>query len=820
LLPAEISLQEDIYYVQLHPENWILNPSVMELISDRETGQYEALADALPAPPFRFDDMALIEDTIHRFYPKADTQSLSMFPATFDKKAVLSYIKAQQDKDFVIAMPAAGFCLLDKPGSSRGVLQEIEQLTSTSDFSDPLRALLNPDSIAGSKGPVNKGLHVPALLSATQQNILREVQQAPLQVVIGPPGTGKSYTIAALAAELISQERSVLIVSKNEEAVHVVADKIESDLGLQRIVVRANRKDYKKQLQKRVEQYLAGIGLPSGKRDEVLKLDKQQIQLATHITRLGKKIQHQLQLLEKYGTTLTKPAPNWMRSVQTSWIQWKLQRDVPIWKEVWILEDLTRRHHELLRAYLYKHFYLQLKNNLRYQRSTLVDLVQALKARSGNQKEAIFEQMQFRNVVKALPIWTVNLADLYRVLPLEKELFDVLVIDEASQCDLASVLPALQRAKHALIVGDPHQLRHISFLSGGQQANFAKRFQLSKKQEALFNYRSNSVLDTVLQSLQSQSLVHFLDEHFRSMPDLIAFSNQEFYSNRLRVMTSNPNRANQKHLFVNTIYGKRRASGYNTEEGEAILKAVQIVMDKEAALEPSQCQSIGLLSPLRDQVDWLRKEVEKRFTAEELLRHRIQVGTPFAFQGEERDLMYISFALDSTSHPSAFTYLNRPDVFNVSITRARSEQYLYVSFKPDHLSRDSLLYRYLLHANSVSREHSSNTLQSYESSFQDEVVYLVEELGAEKILYSYAAAGVEVDLVVILGGRIRGIDLVGFPGKNSAPIHLESWRMLHRAQLPVFYLPLSAWLLQPEETRQALKQFLVSTEHAAQSNFR
>ena len=50
-------------------------------------------------------------------------------------------------------------------------------------------------------------------------------------------------------------------------------------------------------------------------------------------------------------------------------------------------------------------------------------------------------------------------------------MFDVAIIDEASQCDIASCFPILFRAKRAVIVGDDKQLPHLSFLGGEKQKN-------------------------------------------------------------------------------------------------------------------------------------------------------------------------------------------------------------------------------------------------------------------------------------------------------------------------------------------------------------
>lgn len=104
-------------------------------------------------------------------------------------------------------------------------------------------------------------------------------------MVNGPPGTGKSFTIAAIAADRLSQGESVLIAAKNPQAVEVIADKLERDFELPRIAIRATRKDYRKHLRRRLKDWLNGLGVnyvyPSDQRRIKIELDTYLSQTAT-----------------------------------------------------------------------------------------------------------------------------------------------------------------------------------------------------------------------------------------------------------------------------------------------------------------------------------------------------------------------------------------------------------------------------------------------------------------------------------------------------------------------------------------------------------
>ena len=74
----------------------------------------------------------------------------------------------------------------------------------------------------------------------------------------------------------------------------------------------------------------------------------------------------------------------------------------------------------------------------------------------------------FPRVTKILPCWAVTSLSARGRLPFEPGFFDLVVIDEASQCDIASALPLLLRARRAVIIGDPLQLKHVSTVAPQQ----------------------------------------------------------------------------------------------------------------------------------------------------------------------------------------------------------------------------------------------------------------------------------------------------------------------------------------------------------------
>ncbi|MFT6320149.1 MAG: superfamily I DNA and/or RNA helicase [Granulosicoccus sp.] len=702
-------------------------------------------------------------------------------------------------------VPACGIAMLNKPVGSRGILNELEKMSERNNFSTPLNEIFGKTKQKKFSKKID--LTVPIVLNKSQENILQSTFAHHLTLAIGPPGTGKSFTIAALAVELMSQGKSVLIASKNNQAGNVVADKIEKDFGLEGIVVRAGKKDYKKVLQKRLENLLRGIGLVETSKEEVRTLFKQVKKQIKTLAALEKKINSRTKIEIERGDFLFQYNESFFQKIKMYFLTNKMEQEIPLWKKMFLLENELLQRNKNLKKLIQLRFYQFLNQALNQSRYEMQDLVKAFKARTGNRKESIFEEINFAKILKALPIWVANATDINKVLPLQKELFDVVIIDEATQCDIASSLPILQRGKSAVIVGDPKQLRHMSFLSHAKQNQLIEQFEVGNRDAGQLDYRNNSLLDMVSDSIKSQKQVHFLNEHFRSMPDIIQFSNTHFYDGKLNIMTACPATLLRQHAFLHSVNGQRNKTGYNKKEADSIFEMVKSIVEEEKNVAVNLCQSIGILSPFRDQVDYLQRRILKLFSAEELERHHILIGTPYAFQGEEKEIMFLSFALDEESHFAAFNYLAREDVFNVSITRARSLQYVFISFSPGKIKNDSLLARFIY---GLKNHNSTPTFLNQEKSdiFLEEVIESIRSFGIQEWHVAFPIAGTEIDLVVVHAGKTFCIDLIGFPGELETALPIERWRMLERVGLSTFTLPFSAWYFDQERCVAALQDFL------------
>lgn len=398
-----------------------------------------------------------------------------------------------------------------------------------------------------------------------------------------------------------------------------------------------------------------------------------------------------------------------------------------------------------------------LKSLIRDQvkRQRLIVHSKALIERKKNLQSRLLDNEDFSPLLEAFPCWAVTTYAISECLPLKPGLFDVAIIDEASQCDIASCFPVMFRAKRTLVVGDDKQLPHMSFLEKAKEQSFLSQYNIPDKYQLMWRFRTNSVFD-LANYYASNSIL--LDEHFRSCPQIINFSNKEFYGNRIRVM--NRDLSNQKclELFVVPDAKVDLDTTRNMAEVEEILKKVQeIILSEEDSPNPT---SIGIISPFRGQVELIKKSITQIVSDTVARRHSLEIGTAHTFQGDEKDIIFLSFTLGENSHHQSLTFAQKPNLFNVAITRAKKKLYCYIS-KPVESVQSGLLKSYLEYIREINENSSKEREEKYNNSFEQEIASLCKDEGLT-VYPNFDSAGLKINLVVSDGENSVAIECDGF----------------------------------------------------------
>ncbi len=310
-------------------------------------------------------------------------------------------------------------------------------------------------------------------------------------------------------------------------------------------------------------------------------------------------------------------------------------------------------------------------------RSRLEAVKQSVSRYFGNQDDkAIADLQAFTEMVADFKVWIVTNLSARATLPLDPGIFDLLVIDEASQCDIASALPLLVRAKRAVIIGDPNQLRHITTIGEDVEKNIVKTLACSQLVKD-WSYINLSLYDRAAESLQANHKKPILlAEHFRCHPEIIEFSNQSFYGGKLICQTYASSAANGDERgvwwhHVTGNVGDDSQSASNEPEADEVMGLIGRFFNYPPFVEAGS--DVGIVTPFVGQEKLLLKKLREQ-PWYELFPNKVTVGTVHKFQGDEKDVIVFSPVITEGSGSGALRFAaaaEQPQLLNVAITRPR-----------------------------------------------------------------------------------------------------------------------------------------------------
>lgn len=384
----------------------------------------------------------------------------------------------------------------------------------------------------------------------------------------------------------------------------------------------------------------------------------------------------------------------------------------------------------------------------------------------------------FLKVAHLLPCWAVTSLSARGKLPFEAGFFDLVVFDEASQCDIASALPLLYRAKRAAVIGDPKQLSHISGLQRGQDQQLLEKYELVSNY-ANWAYSYNSLFDLAAGMAAGADIVSLRDHH-RSHAHIIEFSNQFFYEGRLRVATHyerlrlpiNYN-TGVRWIHINGKVSRPSAGGaVNPQEANAVVQTLAHLV-----IEQSYKGTVGVVSPFRAQANLIRQLVSRNPQLEQrLISAEFLVDTVHKFQGDERDVMVFSPVISNGISPGAIGFLrNNGNLFNVAITRARAlllvvgDQHAASQSEVGYLREFAVYVENLEQENQVHREQQLDDLgPQYPAvsnpervSDWERILYTTLYKAGIRTLPQYQEEKYTLDLAVFNGNRKLDIEVDG-----------------------------------------------------------
>jgi very-short-patch-repair endonuclease len=422
----------------------------------------------------------------------------------------------------------------------------------------------------------------------------------------------------------------------------------------------------------------------------------------------------------------------------------------------------------------------------------------------------------------AVPAWIMPLHRVWDTVEPAAGMFDVVIVDEASQCGVEA-LPLLYLAKKILIVGDDKQ---ISPDAVGMPLDAVHRLM----EELLYDYQFKTLF-SVESSLFDHGKLRYgtsrivLREHFRCMPEIIRFSNNLCYADTplIPLRQYGPNRLPPlEHRFVARGFREGSANRVvNRPEAEDLVaKIVELCRDQRYT---GKTMGVVVLQG-EAQARVIEDSLLEHLGVEEIERRRLVCGNSYSFQGDERDIMFLSMVAAPNERIGPLTKSADERRFNVAASRARDQLWLFHSVRSEDLS-DSCLRRRLLEffvddrpeqIAGIDREELERRAKQdnraiirppapFDSWFEVDVALRLVRRGFH-VVPQYEVAGKRIDLVVEGGQARLAVECDGdtWHGADQYEADMQRQRMLERCGWEFFRVRESAFYSNDKEAIEGL----------------
>lgn len=364
-------------------------------------------------------------------------------------------------------------------------------------------------------------------------------------------------------------------------------------------------------------------------------------------------------------------------------------------------------------------------------------------------------------LLKLFPCWLLSPESVSTIFPLKKEMFDLILFDEASQVFIENTLPTIYRGKHIVVAGDSKQLRPT--------ATFVKRYLGNDSDEEMdlatqAALEVESLLDLATSRFNSTNLTY----HYRSRnEELIDFSNYAFYDGKLQIapnVTKNIGNKPIERIKVNGKWLGRR----NDEEANAVVQLL-----KKLIKNRRNKSSIGIITFNTEQENAIEDAIDRECQKDSAFRDAyireqnrkennedtsIFIKNLENVQGDERDIIIFSIGYARNEYGKVVAHFGPLSAeggenrLNVAITRAKEKIYVVTSIEPEELAVEGtknagpkIFKSYLKYVRAVSNKKNKEAqfiLDSFKPALPqttDEVVtnQLEEDIKEELVKLGY-----------------------------------------------------------------------------------
>ncbi|MCK9536608.1 MAG: AAA domain-containing protein [Bacilli bacterium] len=554
----------------------------------------------------------------------------------------------------------------------------------------PLKAYFGNITIRNLGHPESHIYFIDDKFNIDQLRVVYNAINNPVTYVQGPPGTGKTSTISNIILSAFMNEKSILISSNNNKPINDIYNKIRfkhQDQDVPFPILRIGiQKENLKTLNK-IKDLYNKANFITIKESQLKEIHHYSQAKYNNLNNEIKKYEESVCLQEEKNTLLSiwdnadDENIKMMISMKINSVDERI-RNISLINNIKKLAYIGKRDLRFTR-YLYYKSFSYIKKLYESQYKQLIDIVhmndgdsQSKELKNREFLKYLSDSTNFTNFIRTFPfILTTNLSA--NKLGPAKPFFDLTVIDEAGQCNIATSLIPIIRGNSLALLGDQNQLKPVIVLGDDFNKKLMDKYQIKD----VYNYCDNSIIE-LMQKKDRVSPFILLRYHYRCGRNIINFSNRRYYGNQLKIETkSHPNQLE----FCNVKTDDKPAIR-NTSYQEAAT-----IVD---IIKKNNYQNVGIITPFRNQVAQINA----------LLEHNqirgVDVGTIHTFQGDEREVVIMSLALTPVTGEKTYNWVkDNSEMINVAVTRPKDKLIIVGDYdliqervKNDANSEDNDLY--------------------------------------------------------------------------------------------------------------------------------
>lgn len=555
------------------------------------------------------------------------------------------------------------------------------------------------------KRNIGKNIIFPFSFNLSQKSALEMALTHSISIINGPPGTGKTQTILNIVANLIANDKSVAVVSNNNEAVRNVQNKMKNN-GYGFLTAFLGNSESKDHFFEDMPSYdisewncvesddelINQVSDLNDKLDVLMNVSRQKAILEQQLSEWKLEFEHFSKYFENQELEKIKKLPLLFKNpdkimdflVDIDIVKnikgfRRTLNNVVITFKYWLFhyKDLRQCDINTILCLQYE-FY-------NYQIQMITDKITDLKkhleeqsfdtlmVRHNEYSEKLFKKIiysrydklekfkftkknfkeRFSQFIQKYPVILSTTFSLRNSIA-DGELIDYVIIDESSQVDLCAAVLALSCCRNAIIVGDIKQLPQITDKK-------IKENLTTQAPDVEYDYFEHNILSSVLAVYGNTIPSVTLREHYRCHPQIIEFCNKKYYNGELIPYTDSEMSDNPLVLYITAEGTHMRTVTQGESKGSYNQREIDVIIEEVIKNLNIKKSDVGVVTPYRKQADKVSEQLNKN----------IESDTVHKYQGREKDVMIMSTVLDEKSgYKKRIGFVDDPHLVNVAVSRA------------------------------------------------------------------------------------------------------------------------------------------------------